>query len=76
MDNFSRLFLAATYAPGFVGFWGSYAPDDDIYAASVNYGDAVTTDDVAALMQWKTGPRFRARAEEFARAVLARRRRT
>jgi hypothetical protein len=42
MNNFSRLFLAATARPGFVGFWRRYAPDDYFYATGVNYGGTVT----------------------------------
>jgi hypothetical protein len=72
VDNFAKLSLAATSVPEFADFWRSYAPDDDVYAANVNHGGTVTTDNVVALMQWKAGPRFRARAGEFARAVPAR----
>ena len=72
MDNFAQLSLAATSVPGFVGFWRSYAPGDDVYTANVNHGGPVTTNNVVALMQWKAGPRFWARAGEFARAVPAR----
>jgi hypothetical protein len=71
MDNFTQLSLAATSAPGFVSFWRSYAPGDDVYAANVNHGGTVTIDNVVALMQWKAGRRFQARAAEFARAVPA-----
>jgi hypothetical protein len=60
VDNFAQLSLAATSVPGFVGFWRSYAPGDDVYAVNVNHGGRVTTGNVVALMQWKAGPRFRA----------------
>jgi hypothetical protein len=43
VDNFAQLSLAATSVPGFVGFWRSYAPGDDVYAANVNHGGTVTT---------------------------------
>jgi hypothetical protein len=71
VDSFAQLSLTATSVPGFVGFWRLYAPGDDVYAANVNYGGTVTTDNVVELMRWKAGPRFRARAEAFARAVPA-----
>jgi hypothetical protein len=71
VDSFAQLSSAVTSVPGFVGFWRLYAPGDDVYAANVNHGGTVTTDNAVALMQWKAGPRFRARAEEFARAVPA-----
>jgi hypothetical protein len=69
VDNFVQLSLAATSVTGFVGFWRSYAPSNDVYAANVHHGGTVTTDNVVALMEWKAGPRFLARAGEFARAV-------
>ena len=69
MDNFARLSLAETSVPGFVGFWRSYPSGDDVYTVNINHGGTVTTDNMVALMQWKAGPRFRARAAEFARAV-------
>jgi hypothetical protein len=71
VNDFAQLSLAATSVPGFVGFWRPYGPGDDVYAANINHGGTVTTDNVVTIMHWKAGPRFRARAEEFARAVPA-----
>jgi len=71
VENFARLSFAAASVPEFVGFWRSYAPGDEVYVANIHYGSTVKTDNVVALMQWKAGSRFQARAEEFARAVPA-----
>jgi hypothetical protein len=35
VENFTQLSLAATSAPGFVGFWRSYALSDDVYVGNV-----------------------------------------
>jgi len=69
VENFARLSFAAASVPEFVSFWRSYARGDEVYVANIHHGSAVATDNVVALMQWKAGSRFRARAEEFARAV-------
>lgn len=69
VNNFPKFSLAAASVPDFVDSWRSYAPSDDIYASNINHGGAVTTDNVVALMKWKAGPRFQAKAEEWARAV-------
>jgi len=61
---------AAVSATEFVEFWRRFYTDTDAaYFGNIGPDGNLATDNVLALMRWKSGPRHETRAEGFGRAV-------
>ncbi len=71
MAGFIKLAPIGASVPDFVDFWRPlYTGDDRKYDHNINVDGTVTSDNVAALMEWKAG-RFRENARRYGRAVPA-----